>query len=143
MIDWNAFTPWSALAGGALIGLAAVLLLLGQGKILGISGVVSSLFKQKQGGSWRIGLVLGLIASSWLYAALGGQVPSVTMKPVLLVIIAGVLVGFGSRLGSGCTSGHGVCGIARLSLRSMVATLCFMFSGFATVYVGRHLLGLF
>lgn len=142
MIDWNAFTPWSALAGGALIGLSAVLLLLVKGKILGVSGLVSSLLESKQWASWRLGLILGLIASSWLYAALGGQMPNVAMKPVLLVVTGGLLVGFGSRLGSGCTSGHGVCGIARLSFRSIVATLCFMTSGFATVYVTRHVLGL-
>ena len=138
-IDWNAFTPWAALAGGVLIGLAAVLLALFNGRVAGISGIVGALLPPRaQGGAWRVAFVVGMLAAPLLYS-LFATVPAVESPvswPVL--VIAGLLVGFGTRLGSGCTSGHGVCGLSRLSARSLVATLCFMATGFATVLVVRH-----
>lgn len=139
-IDWQSFTPLTALMGGGLIGLSTVLLLLTKGKVLGISGMIYTAVAEKKALSWRVGVVIGVIISSWVYALFGQPVGMVEMKPLGLVIIAGFLVGFGSRLGSGCTSGHGVCGLARLSLRSLVATISFMVFGFITVFVARHLL---
>ena len=141
-IDWASFTPGSALLGGGLIGLAAVLLLIFNGRIAGVSGIVGQLLARPSAGdtAWRVAFVLGLIAAPLLYQVFA-VLPEVTIDaewPVLL--LAGLLVGFGSRYGSGCTSGHGVCGISRLSPRSLVATLAFMATGFATVYVVRHLI---
>ncbi|WP_395028436.1 YeeE/YedE family protein [Comamonas odontotermitis] len=140
-IDMSALTPVTALLGGALIGLAAVLLVLFNGRIAGISGIVGSLLPPRApGGAWRVAFVIGLLAAPWAYG-LFAPVPAAASPaswPVLA--IAGLLVGFGTRLGSGCTSGHGVCGLSRLSVRSLVATLCFMAAGFATVFVARHVL---
>jgi uncharacterized membrane protein YedE/YeeE len=137
-IDWIHFTLWQSLAGGMLIGLAATMLILFNGKIAGISGIVGNLFN---GGAWRWAFVIGLLLSPYLYR-LGGSLPTVQFELHWLIYpVAGLLVGFGSRLGSGCTSGHGVCGLSRLSKRSLVATLVFMGTGFATVYVARHLIG--
>lgn len=140
-IDWSAFTPVSALIGGALIGMAAAWLVLLNGRIAGISGILSGLLTPRSGDiRWRLSFVLGLLLSPWLYSL-------VVSRPVIeieaswyMLVLAGLLVGIGTRFGSGCTSGHGVCGLARLSPRSLVATLCFMATGFATVYVVRHLL---
>ncbi len=136
------FTPYSALAGGALIGLAAVMLMLFRGRIAGISGIVGGLFAPSAGDvAWRAAFVVGMLGGA---AALGaaGYVPVLSDRPGLAVIaLAGLLVGFGTRLGSGCTSGHGVCGLARLSPRSLVATLVFMASAAAVVFVTRHLIG--
>lgn len=141
-IDWAAFTPWQSLLGGALIGLAAVVLLVVNGRVFGISGILTtSLFGGGQRG-WRIAALIGVLVSPWVYIALGGQMPQAHPRAISVLIIAGLLVGFGSALGSGCTSGHGVCGISRLSGRSMIATLSFMITGFATVYLFRHLLGI-
>ncbi|WP_298054390.1 YeeE/YedE family protein [uncultured Paenalcaligenes sp.] len=141
-IDWAAFTPWQSLLGGALIGLAAVVLLVVNGRVFGISGILTtSLFGGGQR-SWRIAALIGVLVSPWVYMALGGQMPQAHPRAISVLIIAGLLVGFGSALGSGCTSGHGVCGISRLSGRSMIATLSFMITGFATVYLFRHLLGI-
>lgn len=141
-IDWAAFTPWQSLLGGALIGLAAVVLLVVNGRVFGISGILTtSLFGGGQR-SWRIAALIGVLVSPWVYMALGGQIPQAHPRAISVLIIAGLLVGFGSALGSGCTSGHGVCGISRLSGRSMIATLSFMITGFATVYLFRHLLGI-
>lgn len=139
-IDWNHFTPWASLAGGIILGLAAALFVLLNGRVLGISGILGGLIKPRAGDAgWRIAFVAGLIAAPvvWrLFAPL--PVPSVEASlPVL--VIAGLLVGWGTRYGSGCTSGHGVCGLARLSPRSLAATLAFMAAGFVTVYVARHL----
>ncbi len=142
-LDWNAFTPWSSLAGGMLIGLAAAMLVLLNGRIAGISGVVGGLLRPLRGDiAWRVAFVLGLVAAPWAYAAY-------TRLPALRIdasygslVLAGLLVGIGTRYGSGCTSGHGVCGLSRLSPRSLVATLVFMAAGFATVFVLRHLLKL-
>ncbi|MES2581883.1 MAG: YeeE/YedE family protein [Pseudomonadota bacterium] len=139
-IDWNHFTPWTALAGGFLLGLAAVLLILVNGRILGISGIVGGLLRPKAGDSaWRLAFVLGLLAASLLYTLAQGAVPATVDAGWGTVVVAGLLVGVGTRYASGCTSGHGVCGLSRLSPRSLVATLVFMGSGYATVYVVRHL----
>lgn len=140
-IDWNHFTPWSALAGGLLIGLAAAALLLLNGRIAGISGILGGLMRPiKRDIAWRIAFLAGLILAPAAYV-LVAPLPVVTIDastPVLL--LAGLLVGVGTRYGSGCTSGHGVCGLSRASPRSLVATLSFMFAGFVTVYVVRHLI---
>ena len=142
-IDWNAFTPGSALAGGALIGLAAALLLLLNGRIAGISGVLGGLLKPTRGDiGWRIAFVVGLIAAPLVYGLVALVPTPVIEANNLMLVVAGLLVGVGTRYGSGCTSGHGVCGVARLSPRSLVATGCFMSAGFATVFLARHLLAL-
>ncbi|MDQ6681026.1 MAG: YeeE/YedE family protein [Pseudomonadota bacterium] len=141
-IDWNTFTPWTALAGGVLIGSAASLLVLLNGRIAGISGIIGGLLRPVQGDvGWRAAFVLGLIAAPALYA-LAAAVP----RPVIdaswgALVLAGLLVGIGTRYGSGCTSGHGVCGLSRGSPRSLAATAAFMGAGVATVFVARHLLG--
>ena len=142
-VDWNHFTPWSALAGGALIGLAAALFLLLNGRIAGISGVLGGLFKPTSGDiAWRIAFVLGLVGAPLVYSLFAVlPTPQIDAGNAALVT-AGLLVGVGTRYGSGCTSGHGVCGLSRLSPRSLVATACFMGAGFATVFVIRHLLNL-
>ncbi len=140
-IDWNSFTPWSALLGGSLIGLAASILVLFNGRVLGVSGLFSGTWSGAVGDkAWRWMALLGLAAAPWLYRLVGETVPVVQSPAWMGVIVAGLLVGFGTRLGSGCTSGHGVCGVSRLSPRSLVATLMFMASGFLTVFVLRHLL---
>lgn len=142
IIAWDQFTPLAALAGGLLIGLAAALLLHINGRIAGISGILGGLLQRPSAGdlAWRIAFALGLIVAplAWrLFAPL----PAIEIASgVPLLVVAGLLVGFGSRLGSGCTSGHGVCGLSRLSPRSIVATLTFMGLGFATVFVVRHLI---
>ncbi|RRS05845.1 YeeE/YedE family protein [Aquabacterium soli] len=140
-IDWPNFTPWTALAGGALIGLAASLLILLNGRIAGISGILGGLLRPAPGEiAWRAAFLIGLVASPWLYA-LAAPLPAVRIEaPEGLLIAAGLLVGLGTRYGAGCTSGHGVCGLSRLSPRSLAATLGFMAAGFATVYVVRHLI---
>lgn len=144
-IYWEAFTPWSALAGGALIGLAAALMVVLLGRIAGISGIVGNLLQAatwcsvRQWG-WRVAFVLGMVAAPivWQWFA---PLPAMEMPSNPWVIgLAGLLVGFGTRLGSGCTSGHGVCGLSRLSLRSLAATLMFMATGVLTVFVVRHVL---
>ena len=136
------FTPVPALIGGLLIGAASVLLLLFNGRIAGISGILGGLFRPAPGDAgWRAAFAGGLLAGALLLRAFAPEVfgPNTTSMP--MVAIAGLLVGFGTRLGNGCTSGHGVCGISRLSTRSIAATLTFMATGFATVYVVRHVLG--
>ncbi|HCN17452.1 MULTISPECIES: YeeE/YedE family protein [Psychrobacter] len=140
-IDWQAFTPIS-LVGGLLLGVATVILLLGIGRIAGISGIFSSLLKPKRVEAWQILFILGLVVSPLLYGLIS-PLPAIEVTTSLpLLIGAGLLVGFGTRLGSGCTSGHGICGNARLSPRSMAATVTFMFFGIVTVYLGRHVVGL-
>ena len=142
-IAWNVFTPWSALAGGVLIGIAAAMFLLLNGRVAGISGIVGGLLKPVGGDvGWRVAFVIGLMLAPLVYG-LFATLPrlQIDASPVAL-IVAGVLVGVGTRYGSGCTSGHGVCGLSRLSPRSLVATLSFMGAGFATVFVIRHLFGL-
>ena len=139
-IDWQAFTPIS-LVGGAMIGVATVILLLGMGRVAGISGIAASLLTPKRVELWQVLFVLGLIISPLLYQ-LAAPLPVVQVTSSLpLLISAGLLVGFGTRLGSGCTSGHGICGNARLSPRSMAATVTFMLFGIATVFIGRQVLG--
>lgn len=141
-LDWNAFTPWPALVGGALIGLAAVSFALFNGRIAGISGVLGGLLRAAGGDrAWRVAFVLGLVLSSWVYGRVAPPAAPRIEASWGLLIAAGLLVGVGTRLGSGCTSGHGVCGLSRFSVRSLVATLCFMGAGFATVFVARHLVG--
>jgi len=139
-IDWAHFTPWTSLAGGLVIGIAAAMLLLLNGRIAGVSGIVGGLLAPARGDiAWRIAFVAGLVAAPAAYG-LVTRLPSVTIDADLpLLLAAGLLVGLGTRYGSGCTSGHGVCGLSRLSLRSLAATLSFMAAGFATVYVVRHL----
>ena len=140
-IDWQAFTPIS-LVGGLMLGVATVILLLGIGRIAGISGIFSSLLKPKRVEMWQILFILGLVISPVLYR-LARPLPNVEISTSLpLLIAAGLLVGFRTRLGSGCTSGHGICGNARLSPRSLAATVTFMLLGIVTVYIGRHVLGL-
>ena len=140
-INWTAFTPWSALAGGMLIGLAAVMFALLNGRIAGISGVLGGLLKPVRGDiAWRAAFILGIVGAPLVYG-LFSALPFIQIDADYgLLIAAGLLVGVGTRYGSGCTSGHGVCGLARLSPRSLVATLSFMSAGFATVFVMRHLL---
>jgi uncharacterized membrane protein YedE/YeeE len=135
------FTPVSAAIGGLLIGLSASILWLGLGRIAGISGMVGNLLAPKlEDSAWRIAFLLGLAAAPVLYRMAGGALPMIVIAETPAVIMAGgLLVGFGTRLGGGCTSGHGVCGVARLSSRSIAATLLFMASGFGTVFVLRHL----
>jgi uncharacterized membrane protein YedE/YeeE len=137
------FTPISGLLGGALIGASAALLLVLNGRVAGISGIVGGLLTPARGEvAWRVAFLAGLIVAPLAYAGLGGALPPVALdaSPAVLVA-AGLLVGFGTRLGAGCTSGHGVCGIGRGSPRSLTATAVFMATAIATVFVTRHLLG--
>ncbi|TRO10552.1 YeeE/YedE family protein [Ectopseudomonas mendocina] len=140
-IDWTSFTPWSALAGGALIGLAASVFALVNGRVAGISGLLGSLLqRQAEGRGEKAAFLLGLLLAPGLWVMFAA-LPMIHFETGSLgLIVAGLLIGIGTRYGSGCTSGHGVCGISRLSPRSLVATLCFMATGFATVFVLRHLL---
>lgn len=140
-IDWANFTPWSSLAGGLLIGLAAAMFLLFNGRIAGIGGIVGGLLRPLRGDIfWRIAFVLGLVLAPIVFSLIA-PLPAVSVDADnTLLIIAGLLVGIGTRYGSGCTSGHGVCGLSRLSPRSLVATAAFMLAGFITVLVVRHLL---
>jgi uncharacterized membrane protein YedE/YeeE len=141
-IDWSAFTPWSAAIGGVVIGIAAALLVLVNGRIAGISGIVGGMLRPRDGDvAWRFAFVAGLLLAPLAYATFAA-LPSVTIEagyPVL--IAAGLLVGIGTRFGGGCTSGHGVCGLSRLSPRSLAATVSFMAAGFVTVLVVRHAIG--
>jgi uncharacterized protein len=140
---WSEFTPWTALAGGALIGVAVGMFVLLNGRIAGISGVIGGLLQSSKGDvAWRAAFVLGLIGAPIVYA-LFGTVPQPKIDAQWgALVAAGLLVGIGTRYGSGCTSGHGVCGLARLSPRSAVATAAFMGAGFATVFVARHVFGI-
>ncbi|MGD8216672.1 YeeE/YedE family protein [Pseudomonas thivervalensis] len=141
-IDWLNFTPWSSLAGGLLIGLAAGLFVVANGRIAGVSGLIGSLLQRGAEGIGEKALfLLGLLVAPLLWAVFTHLPALEFQRGAAGLIIAGLLVGIGTRYGSGCTSGHGVCGLSRLSPRSMVATACFMFSGFATVLVLRQWLG--
>ncbi len=141
-IDWNAFTPWASLAGGALIGLAAALFLLLNGRIAGISGIVGGLLAPSRGDiAWRAAFVIGMVAAPAAWLLFTGLPAAQIDAGYPALTIAGLLVGVGTRYGSGCTSGHGVCGLSRLSLRSFTATLSFMAAGFLTVFIIRHLAG--
>jgi uncharacterized membrane protein YedE/YeeE len=140
-IDWNHFTPWASLSGGAMIGLSAALFILVFGRILGISGILGGILHlQRNDLAWRVAFVAGLLAAPWVWQAFFPLAPVRIDADWSTLILAGFLVGIGTRYGSGCTSGHGVCGLARLSPRSMVATLSFMCAGFVTVYLVRHAL---
>lgn len=141
-IDWTHFTPWASLAGGILLGLASALFILVNGRILGISGIVGGLMRPVQGDTgWRLAFLAGMFAAPLLYFVVAGPTVPRIDAGWATVVIAGLLVGVGTRYGSGCTSGHGVCGLSRLSPRSLVATLAFMGAGFVTVYLARHALG--
>lgn len=138
------FTPFASLGGGALIGLGAVLLMLGLGRILGATGIMSGLVFAESGEefSWRAAMVAGMILAPGLLFVITGTMPEITV-PVspLMIAIGGVIVGFGASMGSGCTSGHGVCGLSRLSLRSLVAVPTFMATAAITVFLIRHVFG--
>jgi uncharacterized protein len=143
-IDWASFTPWHALAGGVLIGAASGLLALGLGRIAGISGIVGELFAPKSTVpgdlTWRASFLVGLVVAPLLYG-LVAVVPAVHVEASTpVVVVGGLLVGLGTRYANGCTSGHGVCGLSRGSMRSLVATLTFMATAMATVFVTRHVL---
>lgn len=140
----TAFTPWTSLAGGALIGLAAVLLMLVAGRVMGATGIVAGLIRPVSSGdfAWRAALLLGMVSGPLAVAAASGEMPAVQVPVSLPMLgIGGLIVGLGASWGSGCTSGHGVCGMARLSPRSIVATLTFMATTFVTVYLVRHVIG--
>lgn len=142
-IDTLQFTPWMSLAGGLVLGLAAAIFILVNGRVLGISGILGGLLSPKAGDSaWRIAFLLGMASAPLVHF---GLMPADAVTPPRIdagygaIVLAGLLVGIGTRYGSGCTSGHGVCGLSRLSPRSLVATLTFMACGFVTVFVLRHL----
>jgi uncharacterized membrane protein YedE/YeeE len=142
-LDWAHFTPWSSLTGGIVLGIASALFILINGRILGISGILGGLLPPKLGDTtWRIAFLLGMFAAPTVFHAV---VPAeyITAPRIeateWMIVVAGLLVGVGTRYASGCTSGHGVCGLSRLSPRSLVATASFMSAGFVTVYVVRHL----
>jgi uncharacterized membrane protein YedE/YeeE len=143
-LDWANFTPWSSLTGGIILGIASALFILINGRILGISGILGGLLPPKVGDTtWRIAFLLGMFAAPTVFHAV---VPAeyITAPRIeateWMIVVAGLLVGIGTRYASGCTSGHGVCGLSRLSPRSLVATGSFMSAGFVTVYVVRHLI---
>ena len=139
-IDWNVFTPGSALAGGVLIGIAAALFVLLNGRIAGISGIVGGLLRPSRGDvAWRAAFVVGLVGAPWIYRLVAAVPPLRIDAGYGALVLAGLLVGIGTRYGSGCTSGHGVCGLSHGSVRSLAATAAFMGAGFATVFVLRHL----
>ena len=141
-IDWNNFTPWASLAGGILLGLASAMFILVNGRILGISGIIGGLLRPKSGDvGWRLAFVLGMLVAPVLYFLVAGPTTARIDAGWATLVIAGLLVGVGTRYGAGCTSGHGVCGLSRLSPRSLIATLAFMGAGFVTVFLVRHALG--
>lgn len=144
MIDiaWELFTPWAAIIGGAIIGVSAAVFLLFNGRIAGISGILGGLFRPMPGDIfWRVAFIIGMFAAPWVWQAIA-RMPAIEIDAGYdTLILAGLLVGVGTRFGSGCTSGHGVCGLSRLSVRSLVATLCFMGTGFIMTYVARHAFG--
>jgi uncharacterized protein len=142
-IDWTHFTPWASLSGGVLLGMASALFILLNGRVLGISGILGGLLPPKVGDAlWRIAFLLGMACAPVVFAFLAPagfvQAPRIDAG-YGLIVVAGLLVGLGTRYGSGCTSGHGVCGLSRLSPRSMVATATFMGAGFLIVFIARHL----
>lgn len=142
-IDWTHFTPWLSLGGGLLLGVASALFILVNGRILGISGIVGGLISPLKGDvGWRISFLLGMAAAPLVASFVFPQLLSAPRidAGLIALVAAGLLVGFGTRLGSGCTSGHGVCGLSRLSPRSLVSTLTFMGLGFTVVYIARHLI---
>ena len=140
-LDWIHFTPWTSLAGGVLIGLAAALFILLNGRVLGVSGILTGLVRAQRGDlGWRLAFVAGLLFAPTVWALFVRPLEARIEAGPALLVAAGLLVGWGSGYGSGCTSGHGVCGLSRLSPRGLAATLVFMGAGFATVFVVRHVL---
>ena len=142
-IDWVAFTPGPSLFGGVILGIAAALYAILHGRILGISGIVSGLLSPRAGDwPWRLSIVLGILSAPfWAVVIFNLHPIQVIDADWTAILLAGLSVGFGAQYGSGCTSGHGICGLSRLSPRSLVATLSFMFTGFLTVYLIRHAFG--
>ena len=141
-IDWNHFTPWTSLAGGLLIGVAAAAFVLFNGRIAGISGILGGLLRPARGDiGWRLAFLLGLVGAPLAYATVSALPSATIAADDFTLAAAGLLVGLGTRYGAGCTSGHGVCGLSRQSPRSLVATAAFMLAGFATVFATRHLFG--
>lgn len=142
MIDWQNFTPFDAASGGVLIGVAVAILLFFNGRIAGISGILGGLFNfKKHDTAWRLAFLAGLVFSASIWR-LGADLPAIQLDASLSTIfVAGILVGVGTSFASGCTSGHGVCGLSRISPRSLVATLIFMATGIVTVFIVRHVLG--
>jgi uncharacterized membrane protein YedE/YeeE len=141
-IDWLHFTPWTSLVGGLLLGVAAALLFLNSGRILGITGILEGVMAPKSGDThWRLAFLLGMLASPWVAQLVlpmdWRHAPRIDANWGV-VVVAGLLVGFGTRWGAGCTSGHGICGLSRLSVRSLIATMSFMSTGFVTVFLMRH-----
>lgn len=140
-INWSEFTPWASLFGGLLIGLSAALFVLFNGRIAGISGVLGGLLRPLRGDvAWRIAFLVGLLGAPLVYGTFATLPEARIDASTRILVVAGLLVGVGTRYGSGCTSGHGVCGLSRRSPRSLVATASFMLAGFVTVYVVRHLM---
>jgi uncharacterized membrane protein YedE/YeeE len=141
-IDWTNFTVWQSLTGGLLIGIAAMLLMYFNGRIAGISGIVGGLLKPSKGEiGWRVAFISGLMISSLVYM-IASPLPATKIDAnIVTLIIAGLMVGFGTRYGSGCTSGHGVCGLSRGSIRSFAATSSFIGAGVLTVYFVKYLMG--
>ena len=141
-IDWYHFTPWASLAGGMVLGLASALFILLNGRVMGISGIVGGLLRPRSGDvGWRVALLAGMAAAPWVWTLVAATPAPRIDASWVMVVLAGLLVGVGTRYGAGCTSGHGVCGLSRLSPRSLVATVAFMAAGFVTVFVLRHVLG--
>jgi uncharacterized membrane protein YedE/YeeE len=141
-VDWIVFTPWSATIGGIVIGVAAALFVLVNGRVAGISGIVGGMFHPRSGDiAWRLAFIAGLLLAPLAYATVGLQLSATIDASYPVLIVAGLLVGVGTRYAGGCTSGHGVCGLSRLSPRSLAATLSFMAAGFVVVYLVRHVIG--
>ncbi len=141
MIDFNSFTPWPSLIGGLILGFSTLIFILVNGRIAGISGILGGLLTPTKNDTWwRIAFIAGLMMAPWIYRLFASlpEIQITTNYPIL--VLAGLLVGFGTRLGSGCTSGHGICGLSRLSPRSLAATGAFMAAGFITVFIVRHLI---
>jgi uncharacterized membrane protein YedE/YeeE len=141
LIDWNNFTPWSAISGGVMLGIASALFILLNGRIAGICGILGGLYRpQRNDIGWRVAFIVGLILAPLAWATVN-TLPNINIEASnSLLAISGLIVGISTRYGSGCTSGHGVCGISRLSPRSIIATLAFMGTGFLTVFIVRHVL---
>ena len=143
LIDWNNFTPWSAISGGVMLGIASALFILLNGRIAGICGILGGLYRpQRNDVGWRVAFIIGLILAPLAWATVN-TLPNINIEASNgLLAISGLIVGISTRYGSGCTSGHGVCGISRLSPRSIIATLAFMGTGFLTVFIVRHVLAI-
>lgn len=138
-IDWANFTPWTSISGGLLIGVASAMFILLNGRVLGISSIVGEGIRSKKGDRlWRITFIAGLLMAPLLFSFFSPLPPVEVQEDWKTLIVGGLAVGVGTRYGAGCTSGHGVCGLSRLSARSLIATLCFMSAGFVTVFLVHH-----